>query len=104
AGIAELAARTGAGLVIMHTGRERRKLADVIDDQRAFLSGGLEIAAAAGVAREQIVLDPGFGFAKDVEENLTLMGRFGELHALGYPLLVGTSRKRFVGAVTGREG
>lgn len=102
-GIARVAAETGAGLVIMHTGRDREKLADVIADQFAFLNRSLEIADASGVARERIVLDPGFGFAKDADENLDLMARFGELDAFGLPLLAGTSRKRFVGHVTGRE-
>jgi dihydropteroate synthase len=103
-GIARVAAETGAGLVIMHTGREREKLPDVIADQFAFLSKSLEVARYAGIADDSIVLDPGFGFAKDSEENLQLMARFGELSALGYPLMAGTSRKRFVGHVTGREG
>ncbi len=101
--IARLAAETGAGLVIMHTGREREKLSDVIADQFAFLQKSLEIAEKAGVAREAIVLDPGFGFAKDAEENLQLMARFSELVAFGYPLMAGTSRKRFIGHVTGRD-
>lgn len=102
-GIARVAAETGAGLVIMHTGRDRAKLADVIDDQFAFLGRSLEIVRDAGVRDEQIMLDPGFGFAKDPDENLELMARFSELAGLGYPLLAGTSRKRFVGHVTGRE-
>ncbi len=102
-GIAKIAAETGAGLVIMHTGRERQKLADVIDDQFLFLHLSLEIAREAGVVYEQIMLDPGFGFAKEVDENLELMARFTELSSLGYPLLVGTSRKRFIGYVTGRD-
>lgn len=101
--IAHVAASTGAGLCIMHTGREREKLADVIADQFAFLERSLEIAARAGVRDAQIVLDPGFGFAKDAAENFALMARFEALHALGYPLLVGTSRKRFIGHATGRE-
>ncbi len=101
--IAQIAARTGAGLCIMHTGRDRQKLADVIEDQFHFLERSLEIAADAGVGREHIVLDPGFGFAKDTAENLELMARFGELHRLAAPLLVGTSRKRFIGAATGRD-
>jgi dihydropteroate synthase len=101
--IARLAAETGAGLVIMHTGRGREKLADVIADQFAFLNRSLEIAEASGVARDHIVLDPGFGFAKDAEENLELMARFEDLHGLGLPLMAGTSRKRFVGHVTGRD-
>jgi dihydropteroate synthase len=101
--IGGLAARTGAGLCIMHTGRERQKLADVIDDQVAFLTRSLEIAAAAGVGSKNIVLDPGFGFAKDTTENLELIARFEELHRFGLPLLAGTSRKRFIGAASGRE-
>lgn len=101
--IAEVAAATGAGLVIMHTGREREKLPDVIADQFAFLRQALKIASGAGVRDEQIMLDPGFGFAKDVDENIEIMNRFGELSGLAFPLLVGTSRKRFVGAITGHE-
>lgn len=103
-GIARVAAETGAGLVVMHTGRERQKLADPIDDQRAFLSTSLAIAAAAGVESDRILLDPGFGFAKETaEENLQLMARFDEMLAFDRPLLVGVSRKRFIGTVTGRE-
>jgi dihydropteroate synthase len=102
-GIGRLAAETGAGLVIMHTGREREKNPDVIADQFEFLNKSLQIARDAGVADAQIVLDPGFGFAKDSEENLQLMARFGELHALDFPWLIGTSRKRFVGYVSGKE-
>jgi dihydropteroate synthase len=102
--LADVVAETGAGLVIMHTGRGREKLADVIDDQLHFLGAAVERARRAGIADGHIVLDPGFGFAKETtEENLDLMARFEALHELGFPLLVGTSRKRFVGAVTGRE-
>jgi dihydropteroate synthase len=101
--IADVAAMGRAGLVIMHTGRDRQKLPDVIADQQAFLSHSLELARTAGVESDRIVLDPGFGFAKDEAENLELIARFGELVALGWPWLVGTSRKRFVGSVTGRE-
>jgi dihydropteroate synthase len=103
-GIARVAAETGAGLVIMHTGRERQKLPDVIDDQFFFLKASLEIAQRNGVQDDHIVLDAGFGFAKETaEENLDLMARFSELKALGFPLMAGTSRKRFIGTVTGRE-
>lgn len=102
--IARVAAETGAGLVIMHTGRGRQKLPDVIADQLAFLGKSLEIAHASGIGDDRIVLDPGFGFAKETaDENLELMARFEALHGLGLPLLVGTSRKRFVGAITGRD-
>ena len=83
---------------------EREKLADPVADQIAFLSASLDIARAAGVGEDRIVLDPGFGFAKETAaENLDLMARLGALHALGRPLLVGASRKRFVGEVTGRD-
>lgn len=101
--IANLAAETGAGLVIMHTGRDRDVAADVIEDQHVFLERSLEIASAAGVDRRQIMLDPGFGFAKDTQQNVELMARFEQLQSFGLPWLVGTSRKRFTGAVSGRE-
>ncbi|CAH2404280.1 dihydropteroate synthase [Mesorhizobium ventifaucium] len=99
--IAQVAAETGAGLVIMHTGRGREKLADVIADQFLFLNRSLEIARGAGIPDDRIVLDPGFAFAKDGEENLELLARFGELRALGFPLLVGTSRKRLAHHLVG---
>lgn len=102
--IAAVAADTRAGLCIMHTGRGRERLADVIADQFAYLNRSLDIAAAAGVERRTIMLDPGFGFAKETEaENLELMARFEELHGLGLPILAGTSRKRFLGTLTGRD-
>lgn len=100
--MANLAAETGVGLVIMHTGRDREPLPDPIEDQRVYLSRSIDIALRAGIAEAQIVLDPGFGFAKDAGHNAALMARFGELHALGFPLLAGTSRKRFLGHFTGR--
>ncbi|MDF1607430.1 dihydropteroate synthase [Hoeflea sp. YIM 152468] len=101
--IAREAAEAGAAVVIMHTGRDRTRLPDLIDDQLHWFAGSLEIARSAGIADDQILLDPGFGFAKDASDNLELMTRFAELHAMGLPLLAGTSRKRFVGALTGRE-
>ena len=102
--IAEVAASTGAGLCIMHTGRGRDLLPDVVDDQKFFLSKSLEIAKAANVSMSQIVLDPGFGFAKETsDENLHLLNRFEELHSFKLPLMIGTSRKRFLGTLTGRE-
>lgn len=102
--IARVAAELGAGLVAMHTGRDRERHPDPIADQLAFLRQSLAIADKAGVAPDCILLDPGFGFAKETPEaNLDLMARFDELHALGRPLIVGTSRKRFIGSLTGRE-
>lgn len=102
-GIAKVAAGTGAGLCIMHTGRGRELLEDPIEDQRVFLRRSLEIARAAGIADESIVLDPGFGFAKEETiDNVVLMVRFRELAELGFPLMAGASRKRFLGNITGR--
>ena len=101
--IARVAAETGAGLCIMHTGRDRQKRPDVVEDQYLFLGRSLEIAREAGVDRQAMVLDPGFGFAKETDQNVELMARFGELFGFGLPILAGTSRKRFVGAVTGRD-
>jgi dihydropteroate synthase len=102
--IAGVIAAANAGVCIMHTGRDRQKLADLIADQALFLEQSLELARQAGMGREQIVLDPGFGFAKETpEENFELMARFSELERFGLPLLAGTSRKRFIGAVTGHD-
>jgi dihydropteroate synthase len=102
--LAGVVAETGAGVCIMHTGRGREKLPDVIEDQFVFLKQSLDIARAAGVKDASIVLDPGFGFSKETAgENLALLSRFEELHALCLPLLAGTSRKRFLGSVTGRD-
>ena len=100
--IAHVAKGTGAGLVIMHTSRDRETDADVIADQFAFLTKSLEIAGRAGINASNITLDPGFGFGKSQDEDIALMARMEELQRFGYPLLVGTSRKRFIGAMTGQ--
>ncbi len=102
-GMAEVAAKTGAGVVIMRTGRGRNVLQDAIEDQKFFLNRSLEIAYKAGIAEASIVLDPGIGFAKQYDQDIVLLGRFEELTGFGYPLLVGTSRKRFLGAITGHQ-
>ncbi|WP_340161190.1 dihydropteroate synthase [uncultured Hoeflea sp.] len=103
AGMARVIAEAGAGVAIMHTGRERDCLPDLVDDQFHWFATSLENARKAGISDDQIILDPGFGFAKDGRDNLELMTRFAELHRLGFPLLAGTSRKRFIGTLTGRE-
>jgi len=100
--IADVAKETGAGLVIMHTSRDRETDADVIADQFAFLNKSLEIAGRTGINASNITLDPGFGFGKSQDEDIALMARMEELQRFGYPLLIGTSRKRFIGAMTGQ--
>lgn len=114
AAMAELVAETGAGLVLMHTGRawpgregqsaawrQRVKHKDALEDQRLFFSRSLEIAAKAGIKERQIVLDPGFGFAKTEAENLALLRHAEALQCFGLPLLAGTSRKGFLGKISG---
>ena len=101
--IAEVAASSGAGLVIMNTRRERPVLDDLLQDATQFLTRSVAIAQTAGVPDECIVLDPGFGFAKTIDHDIPILCELERLHAMGYPLLVGTSRKRFLGAITGRE-
>jgi dihydropteroate synthase len=76
---------------------------DVVDEVKAFLEQRLAAAVAAGIAEERIMLDPGIGFAKRLEHNLELLRRLGELTALGRPIVIGTSRKSFLGRITGRE-
>lgn len=106
-GMAGLCAERGAGLVLMHmkgdprTMQENPVYEDVVDEVKAFLVERLEAAAAAGVAEERVWLDPGIGFGKTLEHNLELLRRFGELRDLGRPLVVGTSRKGFIGRVDG---
>ncbi len=100
--IASVAFETKAGCVLMHTGRERHKEHDPLDDQLLFLSKSLEVASEAGLSKNQIVLDPGFGFAKDAAENLTVLANLEKLFSLGCHILTGTSRKRFIGEITGK--
>ena len=76
---------------------------DVVADVKAFLEERLAAAVAAGIAEERIMLDPGIGFGKTLEHNLELLRRLDELVALGRPLVIGTSRKSFLGRITGRE-
>ncbi|MBB4121824.1 dihydropteroate synthase [Martelella radicis] len=101
--ILALAARTGAGYCLMHTSRDRETLAEPVADQLFFLEKALAAARAAGVGEAQLAIDPGFGFGKDVEDNLDVMAHLDALHALDLPILIGTSRKRFVGAIGGGE-
>ena len=76
---------------------------DVVADVKAFLEERLAAAVAAGIAEERIMFDPGIGFAKRLEHNLELLRRLDELVALGRPVVIGTSRKSFLGRITGRE-
>ncbi len=83
------------------TMQEDPRYDDVVSDVKAFLAERLAFAQSAGIAQEKILLDPGIGFGKTVEHNLELLRRLDELVALGRPLVVGTSRKSFLGRLTG---
>jgi dihydropteroate synthase len=100
-----------APVVLMHRrGRQEEKYEgppyrDVVEDVRAFLLERAKACEAAGVAHDRIAIDPGIGFGKNVEENLALIEGSGRLAAAGYPVLVGSSRKGFIGRLTGiKEG
>ncbi|HEY3317895.1 MAG TPA: dihydropteroate synthase [Coriobacteriia bacterium] len=102
----EVAAGSNAGCVVMHmrgdpgTMQRSPRYGDVFAEVREWLVGQARALEDAGVGRERICLDPGIGFGKALEHNLTLLRRLPELAALGYPLLLGVSRKRFIGEVT----
>ncbi|KQX66353.1 dihydropteroate synthase [Angustibacter sp. Root456] len=111
AGMADVAAASRAPFVVMHwrgPSQTMNALAhydDVVTDVVTELRGRVDALVAAGVDVEQLVLDPGLGFAKDADHNWALLGRLDELHALGRPLLVGASRKRFLGSLlAGADG
>ncbi len=105
--MAALCAEREVGVVLMHmpgnprTMQDDPRYDDVVDDVRAFLAERLEHALSQGIAEEEIWLDPGIGFGKTLEHNLELLRRLGEMRGLGRPLVIGTSRKSFIGAVDG---
>jgi dihydropteroate synthase len=106
-GMAALCAERGATVVLMHMLGEPRTMqddpryGDVVAEVRAFLAERLEAAADAGIAEEDVWLDPGIGFGKTAAHNMELLRRLGELRELGRPLVIGTSRKSFIGRVDG---
>ena len=106
--LAEFVAAAEVGLILMHmrgtpaTMDDLARYKHVAPDVAAELGAVAERAERAGVARERIVLDPGFGFSKTAEQNLRLLDELATIVALGYPVAVGLSRKRFLGAATGR--
>jgi dihydropteroate synthase len=103
-------APTGAALCLMHmqgepgTMQAAPRYNDVVDEVRGFLKARAAACLAAGVARERLVVDPGFGFGKTLEHNLALLAALPAIAADGLPVLAGLSRKRMIGALTGRTG
>jgi len=98
--IAPLVAKRGVPVVVMHNREAADAAIDIVADVLAFFSRSLEIAARAGIARENIVLDPGIGFGKTPEQSMTCLARLAEFKRFGLPLMVGASRKRFINTVT----
>lgn len=108
-GMLEIAAESGAAVCLMHMqGRPRDmqhapQYEDVVTEVYDFLSARTEAVIAAGIAETQIIIDPGFGFGKTAAHNLELVRRLREFRSLGRPVLLGASRKRTIGDLTGRD-
>jgi dihydropteroate synthase len=106
--MAALVAERGCDVCLMHMLGEPRTMQhdprydDVVDDVRAFLAARLRHAVAEGIDEARVWLDPGIGFGKTIDHNLELLARLDEVVALGRPVVVGTSRKSFLGTITGR--
>lgn len=104
----EVAAATSAGVVVMHmqgtprTMQDNPTYDDVVADIRSFLEARTREVTESGVAPSAIAIDPGIGFGKTIDHNLTLLNRLGEFDSLGFPIVVGASRKRFLGTLTDR--
>lgn len=107
--MAAVARDSGAGVVLMHmrgtpqTMQQEPAYNDVVGEVRSFLEERIAAAEAAGIGRAQIAVDPGIGFGKTVAHNLALLARLETFRDLGCPMIVGTSRKSFIGRVLGRE-
>jgi dihydropteroate synthase len=107
--MAAVVAERSCQVCIMHMLGEPRTMQrdpvydDVVDDVKTFLAERLRFAVAQGIAEERVWLDAGIGFGKTIDHNLELLRRLDELVALGRPLVVGTSRKAFLGTITGRR-
>ncbi len=107
--MASVVAGSGADCCLMHMLGDPRTMQvdprydDVVDEVRAFLEERIGFAVAAGIEERRILVDPGIGFGKTLQHNLELLARLNELVAIGRPVVVGTSRKSFLGRLTGRE-
>jgi dihydropteroate synthase len=97
--LAELAAGSQCALVLMHNQDGTEYAGDLMDEIKVFLRRSIDRALQAGVPRERVLIDPGIGFGKTAEQNWVVMRRLHELRDLGQPILIGTSRKSFIGKV-----
>jgi len=99
--MAAVVAETDAALIIMHNREEKDERVDILADIRRFFDRSLALAAKAGVPEEVIILDPGIGFGKTSRQNVEAVARIPDLKEYGLPILVGASRKAFLGSLTG---
>jgi dihydropteroate synthase len=108
-GMASVVADARCPVILMHmrgkpkTMQREPHYTNVVDEVRDFLESRAEHAVSAGVRPEDIIVDPGIGFGKNLDHNLALLGNLGAIADLGFPVLVGASRKRFIGSITGVE-
>jgi len=102
-GMAPLLAARDAPVIVMHNRDRADPAIDIMQDIAAFFGRSLEIAARAGIAHANIVLDPGIGFGKTQEQSMIVLARLAEFHSFGLPLLVGASRKLFIASVSPSE-
>lgn len=106
--MAEVCAQSGAYIVLMHkqgvprTMQQAPSYKDIKSDVVKYLQDAASAAVRAGIAAERIIIDPGIGFGKTAADNLSLLGAMAELSSIGYPVLMGLSRKSFIGEITGR--
>ena len=104
----DVVAKSGAGLILMHmqgtpqTMQRAAQYTDVVEEVRQFLKARLEAARETGILAERILLDPGIGFGKNCQHNVVLLDRLDAFHTLGRPLVIGVSRKAFIGKILGR--
>ena len=103
----EIAARLGCGVVLMHAKGDSKTMQhdpyydDVVEEVIAFLDGRIDACVKAGISKDKLIIDPGIGFGKTVEHNLALLAHLERFTALGLPVLLGASRKRFIAALDG---
>jgi dihydropteroate synthase len=95
--MADTVAAHDAAVVIMHNREKADPSLDIVEEIEGFFGKALERAAAAGIRQNRIVLDPGIGFGKTLEQNLAILARIEEIVGLGFPILLGVSRKSFIG-------
>jgi len=101
--IARVAGAHGAAVIASHWERQTYSPGTILDAMKRFFERSITLARQAGIPDHRIVLDPGIGFGKTMADNLRILDRIDEIVALGFPVLLGVSRKRFIGEITGRE-